>query len=352
MIFDLKLIILPVLAALVTYVSMPFIRKLSVKIGNIDTPREDVRKLTKVPIPNGAGLAIFIGFLVAALLLGNFSNEMIGLLIAGTLLIGIGLIDELYDVPSKVQLLAQFVAAIIVIAAGVRVDLIGNFGNGNDGLFFLGWMSIPFTLIWIVGVTNAIRVLDGIDGLCAGVAGISAWTMGIVALMNGRTEPAALGFILGAVAFAYLPYNFSKNRDRKIFMAESGSSFLGFVLAVVGIMGSVKTAAAFSMIVPLIALIYPIFDIAFAFGRRILAGKNPFKADGMHLHHRLLRKGLSHRQSACVFYLASVVLGILAILSSKMDGRSVIYLFVGTFVVFIGLLWKFGLISFGKKEQN
>lgn len=344
-------ILIVAIAFAVTAAIMPLIRKLSIKIGNIDVPRVDARKLTKVAIPNGAGAAIFLGFLVATLLLGDFSSEITGLLIAGALLVVVGLIDELYDVSSKVQLLAQFVAAIIVIVAGVRIDFIGNFGSGNDGLFFLEWMSIPVTLIWIVGVTNAIRVLDGIDGLCAGVAGISAWTMGIVALMTGRTDPAVLSFVLGAVAFAYLPYNFSKNPNRKIFMAESGSSFLGFALAVVGIMGSVKTAATFSIIVPIIALIYPIFDIMFAFGRRIAAGKNPFEADGLHLHHRLLGKGLSHRQAACVFYAASIALGALAILSTKIDGQSVIYLFVGTLVVFMVLLWKFKLISFGKKKK-
>ena len=335
----------------ITAAIMPLVRKISIKIGNIDTPRNDVRKLTKFAIPNGAGASIFIGFLMAALINGNFSTETIGLLVAGLVLVVLGLIDELYDVPSKVQLLGQIVAAIIVIVAGVRVDVIGNFGNGNDGLFSLGWMSIPFTLIWIVGVTNAIRVLDGIDGLCAGVAGISAWTMGIVALMTGRPNSAMLSFILGAVAFAYLPYNFSKNKNRKIFMAESGSSFLGFALAVVAIMGSLKTAAAFSMLVPIIALIYPIFDIMFAFGRRIAAGKNPFKADGMHLHHRLLGKGLSHRQAACVFYAATLILGVLAICSTKMDGRSVVFVFIATVAAFLFLLWKFKLISFSKNKK-
>ncbi len=347
-----RIIIFTLIAFIVTSVLMPLVRKLSVKIGNIDTPKKDVRKLASHAVPNGAGLAIFAGFLVASLATGNLSPGLIGLLVAGFILLLVGFIDELYDVPSVVQFLGQILASIIVIVSGVRIDVIGNFGAGNDGLYFLESLSIPFTLLWIIGVTNAIRVLDGIDGLCAGVTGIIAWTMGVVALMTGRTEPAILGFILGAVAFAYLPSNFSKDKDRKIFMAESGSSFIGFTLAVVAIMGSAKTATTFSMLVPIIALIYPIFDIAFAFGRRILAGKSPFKADGMHLHHRLIKKGLNHKQATLVFYVATAILGILAVCSTKMDERSVIYVFLTTLVAFIILLWKFGLITITRPNNK
>ena len=134
-------------------------------------------------------------------------------------------------------------------------------------------------------------------------------------------------------------------------MAESGSSFLGFALATVAIMGSIKTATTFSMLVPIIAFIYPLFDITFAFCRRLAAKTSPFKADGMHLHHRLLKKGLSHVQATSVFYAASIILGILAVCSTKMDGKSVIYVFLTTLAVFIFILWKFGLIGIAKKKN-
>lgn len=169
--------------------------------------------------------------------------------------------------------------------------------------------------------------------------------------MTNRPESAMLGFILGASAFAYLPYNFSKDPNRKTFMAESGSTFLGFSIAVVSIMGSVKTATVFSILAPVIVLIYPLFDIIFAVGRRLACGKNPFAADGMHLHHRLLKKGLSHAQATCVFYLASIILGILAICSTKMQERNVVYMFLITILVFIVLLWKFKLITFPQKKK-
>ncbi len=346
-----KLILLPLLAASITAAIMPFIRKISIKVGNIDAPKQEVRKLTTFAIPNGAGVAIFIGFLATTVFVGDFSSQTIGLLVAGLLLVIVGLMDELYDIPSIYQLIGQILAAVIVIIAGVRIDFIGNFGSGNDGLFFLRSLSIPFTLLWIVGVTNAIRILDGIDGLCAGVVAIVAWTMGVVSLMINLPGTAVLSFILGAVAFAYLPYNFSKNKEKKIFMAESGSSFLGFGLAVLAIMGSVKTAATFSMLVPIIALIYPIFDTVFAVARRLAAGKSPFKPDGRHLHHRLLGMGLSHKQATFVFYAASLVLGGLAIASTRLDGRSVVYLFLSTMLVFVLLLWKFGLISFRIRKK-
>lgn len=342
---NLKIFILPICAAVITIITIPLARKFSIKIGNVDKPKQDVRKLHSFDIPLGAGIAIFLGFLIATLLSGSLSSEIVSLLIAGLLLIIIGVVDELYDISSFARILGQVVAAIIVISAGVRVDVIGNFGNGNDGLFFLKSLSIPFTLCWIVGVTNAIRILDGIDGLCAGVTGIAAWTLGIVALITGRTEASILSFILGAVAFAYLPYNFSKNPKYKTFMAESGSSFLGFTLAVVSILGSVKTAAAFSMLVPIIALIYPLFDTIFAITRRLIAKKSPFQADGMHLHHRLLNMGLSHKQATFIFYLASIILGILAVLSTKMSGVSVIFVFFATLIIFILILIKFGLVN-------
>lgn len=349
---NLKIFFLSLFAATVTAAILPLVRKFSIKIDNVDKPRKDARKLHSVAIPNGAGIAIFIGFLVAVLFIGNLSTETIGLLLAGLLLVVVGVFDEIYDISSTKRLFAQIIAAIIVISAGVRIDVIGNFGSGNDGLYFLETLSIPFTLLWIILVTNAIKILDGIDGLCAGVAGIIAWTLGLVAFMTVRPESAMLGFILGASAFAYLPYNFSKNPNRKTFMAESGSTFLGFALAVVSIMGSVKTAAAFSILVPVIVLIYPLFDITFAVCRRLACGQNPFAADGMHLHHRLLKKGLSHVQATCVFYAASLILGVLAVCSTRMDERAVVYVFLATLLIFVFLLWKFGLIVFSRNKKK
>lgn len=345
-----EIITLPIIAFAVTAIIMPLVRKLSIKIGNVDKPREDCRKIHSYAIPNGAGIAIYAGFVVATLLLGGLSIEIVSLLIAGLLLVIVGTFDEKYDMSSFSRILFQVLAATIVIAAGIKVDVIGNFGNGNDGLFYLGFLSIPFTLFWIVGVTNAIRILDGLDGLAGGVTAISALTLGVVALITGRNDAAILSFILCAVSIAYLPYNFSKNPKRKTFMADAGSNFLGFALATVSIMGSVKTAAAFSMIVPIMVLIIPIFDTLFAIARRLIAGKSPFKADGMHLHHRLLKMGLSQTKVTGIFYVASILLGILAIFSTKMSGFSTVAVFIVAGLVFIMVLVKFKLIRIFRRR--
>lgn len=340
-----RIIILSILAAAITYVAFPIVRKFSIRIDNVDRPKDDARKIHSHAIPNGGGIAIYIGFLVAATIFGNFSAEIIGLLVAGAALVVVGILDEIYDLSSITRLLTQTCAAAIVIIAGVRVDVIGNFGAGNDGLFSLGLLSIPFTIFWIVGVTNAIRILDGIDGLAAGVTGIASWTLGTVALMTGRPDAATFSFILGAVAFAYLPYNFSSNPKRKMFMADSGSTFLGFALAVVSVMGSVKTAAVFSMLVPIMVLIIPIFDTLFAIGRRLLAGKSPFSADGLHLHHRIMKKGLNQHQTVLIFYAVSIILGVIAVLSVGVNGAVAAVICLATISVFICALWKFGLFK-------
>lgn len=338
-----KIIILPILAALITCIFMPMARRFSIKIGAVDKPNNS-RKIHSSAVPYG-GIAIFAGFLAAVLFFNNTSPEILGFLIGCMVLIGVGFLDDVFDLSPFARIFGQVLAALIVIAAGIRVDVIGNFGNGNDGLFSLGVFSLPFTLLWIVGITNAIRILDGLDGLASGVTGIAAWTLGIVALLTGRYDTAVLSFILGAVAFAFLPYNFSDNPDRKVFMGDVGSNFFGFAIAVVSIMGTVKTAAAFSMLIPILVLAVPIFDTVFAIIRRIISGKSPFQADRMHLHHRIMDSGLGHKKTTFVIYGISLVLGAISIISVSVNPGIIPIMFAVTAISFVLFLWKLGLIK-------
>ena len=342
-----KIIILPLLAALITFLIMPIIRKLSQKVGAVDVP--NARKVHKKSVPSSGGVAIFFGFLIATLFFNSTAPEIIGFLIGGTVITGIGLLDDIFDLPPIAKFFGQILAALIVISAGVRIEFVGNLGSGNDGLYYLGFLSLPFTFLWIIGITNAINFLDGLDGLAGGVTGIAAWTLAIVSLLSGRYDAAVLSFTLGAAAFAFLPYNFSNNPRKKIFMGDAGSNFLGYSLAVLSIMGMVKIAAAFSMLVPVMILAVPIFDTIFAIIRRLLSGKSPFEADGSHLHHRIIGKGLSHKKTILIIYGTSIILSIISILSMKIDNIGALYIFLITILVFLFLLWRLGLIRIKNK---
>lgn len=336
-----KLIILPLTAAIVTLLLTPTVRRLTTRYGAIDLPSK--RKIHKEAIPSSGGLAIFFGFLFAALFLNRPTPEILGFLIGANIITAIGLLDDIFDFPPATKFFGQILAALVVINAGVRVEFITDIINNHGTTFSLGFLSLPFTFFWIIGITNAINFIDGLDGLAAGVSGIAAWTLGIIALASGRYDAAVLAFTLGAASFAFLPYNFSKKM--KIFMGDSGSNFLGFSLAVVSIMGMVKVAAAFTMLLPIVILAVPIFDTLFAIVRRILAGKSPFEPDISHLHHRISGLGFSHRQTALIIYAISIVLSGIAVLSLSLSQKYSAILLISAGVTLVAAAWILGLFK-------
>ncbi len=343
-----KLFILPLFAAVVTMILLPIVRRLSQKVGAMALPNE--RKQHGFAVPQSGGVAIFFGFLIAILFFNRTSPEVLGFLLGGTVITGIGLLDDIFDLPPITKFFGQILAALIVIYSGVRIEFVGNPADG--GLINLGFLSLPFTFIWIVGVANAINFLDGLDGLAAGVSGISAWTLGMVALLSGRYDAAVLAFTIGAAAFAFLPTNFSQNCNRKMFMGDAGSNFLGYSLAVVSIMGMVKVAAAFSMLLPMLVLAIPIFDTGFAIVRRLLSGKSPFEPDSAHLHHRIMHKGFSHKQTAFIIYGVNIILGVIAILSTHMTNPQAVTTFAITAGILFAIAWRLGLIDIKKKAKS
>jgi len=341
-----KMIILPILAAVLTALFTPIIRNFSTKVGAVAVP--NARKIHKNVVPSGGGLAIFAGFLVAALFFNRTSPEILGFLIGGTVITGIGLLDDIFDLPPATKFFGQILAALIVIYSGVRIEFVANPAGG--GLVNLGFLSLPFTFLWIVGLANAMNFIDGLDGLAAGVAGISATTLGVVAMLTSRYDTAVLSFTLAAAAFAFIPFNFSDKK--KIFMGDSGSNFLGYSLAVVSILGMVKVAAVFSMLVPILILAIPLFDIAFAIVRRLLAGKSPFEPDSLHLHHRIMNKGFTHKQTTLIIYGINIILGVIAILSTQMTDRQAIYTFCAVVVVLVVSAGIMGLIKVERKGHH
>jgi len=343
-----KLIILPLLAAIVTLIITPTIRNLSIRYGAIDVP--DERKVHKLPVPSSGGVAIFFAFLFAVLFFNRPSPEILGFLIGATILTCFGLLDDMFDLPPMTKFFGQVLATLVVIYSGVRVEFISDILQNHGQTVSLEFLSLPFTFFWIIGITNAINFIDGIDGLAAGVSGIAAWTLGVVALMTGRYDAGVLAFTLGAAAFAFLPYNFSKTK--KIFMGDSGSNFLGFSLAVVSILGMVKIAAAFTMLLPIVILAVPIFDTLFAIIRRLIAGKSPFEPDSSHLHHRIAKLGFSHRQTAVIIYLISLILAIVSIVSLNIATKYSVVLLISSAAFLILGAWFLGLFRSEIKPLN
>ncbi|MBQ5759458.1 MAG: undecaprenyl/decaprenyl-phosphate alpha-N-acetylglucosaminyl 1-phosphate transferase [Schwartzia sp.] len=298
------------------------------RTGAYDAP--DARKVHEHPIPRIGGLGIYIAFMAAVLLVngiygrnGEIEHGILGILAGGTVIVLVGLIDDYKNLPAKVKLLGQIAAAAVtVVLFDVRIDFITDpFGD----YIYLEFMAIPATIFWIVGITNTVNLIDGLDGLAAGVATIASMTIFLVSLQFGFEPIAVLTAALAGSAFGFLYYNFNPAR---IFMGDTGSMFLGFILAGISVFGAVKSAATIALIVPILALGLPILDTTFAIVRRKRAGVPIFKPDRGHLHHRLLDLGFSQRQAVLLMYVISALLGLAAIALTEVDTGTAAVIFV------------------------
>lgn len=315
-----------VLALITTFVITPYTIKLARKLGAVDTPK-DARRVNKVTMPRLGGLAIIAGFIVSIIYLliilsvegsinlleDNNHMKLIGFLIGGLIISIVCFIDDLKDLPPLVKLGAQIVAAIVVVGFGLRIE--------NINIPFLYKIGLPnafsiiLTIGWIVGITNAINLIDGLDGLSSGVALISCVSMLIIFALNGSPIIAIL--LITALAGAlsgFLPFNFN---PAKTFMGDTGSNFLGYCLAVISIFGVAKTYTLVVIVAPLIVLALPVVDTIVAIIRRIIKGKSIkaiMKADKGHLHHTLLKHGFSQKEAVFVMYGVTAALGLFAII--------------------------------------
>ena len=302
-----------IIAAAVALLVTPGVIFFAKKTGAMDAP--DARKVHKRPIPRIGGLGIYIAFMAAMLTIVNevpvepdVAFELEGLVVGGSLIVLLGLIDDYKNLPAKVKLLGQIVAAcVLVIGFDVRIDFITDpFGD----YLFLEWFAIPATVFWIVGITNTVNLIDGLDGLAAGVACIASTTIFLVALQQSIMFVAVFCAAIAGAALGFLYYNFNPAR---IFMGDSGSMFFGFMLSGISVIGAVKSAATIALIVPILALGLPILDTTFAIIRRYRGGVPIFKPDKGHLHHRLLDLGFTQRQAVLLMYVISALLGLSAV---------------------------------------
>lgn len=290
----------------------PLAIKLAPKIGAIDIPKDNRRMHTRA-MPRFGGMAIYIGTVGSMLIFLPYSNSLMGLIAGGTLMLIVGVIDDIKGMPAKVKLGFQVLCAIILFMFSTRISFITNpFG---EGYYFLPWIvSLIVTVIWVVGITNTINLIDGLDGLAAGVTFIASISIAYIAYIDSRIEICMAMLAIAGSSLGFLPYNFNPAR---IFMGDGGSLFLGFMIAGLSVIGPLKSATIVATIVPVLVLGLPIFDTAFAILRR-LANKRPImEADKGHLHHRIMAVGFGQKRTVLMLYGISGVMGVAAILMSR-----------------------------------
>lgn len=304
-----------VLGFLFTLILIPIVKRIAVACGALDKP--NARKVHQVPIPLWGGLGVSIGYFLSlgaviwlsssfrAALTDNMISQLIGMTIGGVLIVIVGMIDDRFGMPAKVKLALQLIIGAVMYYFGIRIDYIAVPFYGV--CFLSAWQSIAVTLFWIAGITNALNLIDGLDGLLAGVSFTVAAVFFVVSILKGQFVIALVMACLLGCSLGFLRYNFN---PAQIFMGDTGSLFFGLMFAGWSIIGLLKSTATFAFVLPLFLMAVPIFDTAFAIVRRLIAHKPIFQADKGHLHHRLLALGLSQRQVVLVIYAINTLFGL------------------------------------------
>lgn len=313
-------------ASLVTVLVLtPFVIKFAVWFGAVDKP--NARKVHEKIMPRLGGLAIFIGVIAGYLAGGLYEQKINTISVGAVLIVIIGIFDDKYELSAKVKFLGQLIVAVLILASGLKIELITI---PYIGSYELGFWSYPLTVFWIVAITNAINLIDGLDGLSAGVSAIGIATIGVMALLAGKSLILMLSVILLGSIIGFLFYNF---HPAKIFMGDTGALFLGYSISILSLLGLYKSVTLFSFLVPIIILGVPVFDTTFAIIRRIV-NKKPISApDKSHLHHRLLALGLSHRNTVLAIYAFGILFSVCAVIVSETTLWGSIFIIFGLLII-------------------
>lgn len=337
-----------IIGAIISYLLgvfiVPLVISYSKKQGLVDEPNE--RKIHKKPISRLGGVAIWSSTMFTFLFLVLLSyypygSLLSGILLGGSLMFFLGLIDDIYTLNAKFKLFIQIAIASLVYLLGVKID---SFINPFGGDIQLGHFSYIFTILWIVGISNAVNFIDGIDGLAGSVITVNSITLGIVAVAMIPPNPmsALIAFILAGSMLAFLTYNFN---PAKIFMGDSGALFAGFLLATLSITGVMK-AATLAILLPFVVLAVPIIDITYSSLRRISKGTSPFVADAEHIHHKLLKAGFTQNMTVAILTSVAIVAGAIA---SFFVGSIKHYIFY--IIALIVIMFVLNLISLLTKKN-
>ena len=311
---------------IISFAATPIVMSFAEKVGAIDMPGE-ARRVHNHPIPRMGGLAIFLGFLLSVLLFVPMSRPLEGVLLGSVIIVATGAVDDVVSLKAWVKLLLQIAAACVAVYYGVRIEVLGNLNifSSNDYVTLASW-SVPITVLWIVGITNSVNLIDGLDGLAVGVSTISSLTMLVIALLVADSSVAVVLAALVGACIGFMPYNLN---PAKIFMGDTGSLLLGYVLATMSVLGLFKFYALVSFAVPVLAIAVPLFDTIFAFFRRLIHGQNPMHPDRGHFHHRLIDMGLSQKQAVAVLYTISAILGLAAVVITTSGELKALILILG-----------------------
>lgn len=353
------------LAFITSFIMTPRTIKLAKRLGAVDSPKDE-RRINTTVMPRLGGLAVIAGFIVSIIYLLIISSiegklnlmqdgdnvKMVGFFLGMLVIVITGFLDDVKDLSPFVKLMLQIVAATIVMSSGVIIDSLKIGFIDNLGLTRV--FNIVLTMGWIVGITNAINLIDGLDGLSTGISIISCVSLLIIFALNGSTliSIILITALIGALV-GFLPYNYN---PAKTFIGDTGSNFLGYMLSIISIFGVAKTYTAIVIVLPLVVLAFPVLDTLFAIGRRIIKGKSfkaIFKADAGHLHHKMIRMGFSQKQAVLILYAFSASLGIFAIILMK-DGIVKALSFILVLVAVVALGYKEMLnhmIEENKKEK-
>jgi UDP-GlcNAc:undecaprenyl-phosphate GlcNAc-1-phosphate transferase len=287
-------------------------------------------------------VAIFLAFAAAVAVGGGLAGrEVVGILSAGMLVVLLGVVDDRVRLRPRAKLLGQVLAAAFLVY-GFDLQISSIYSPLGDRYVQFGLWAGPLTIFWLVAFTNAVNLIDGLDGLAAGISSIASLTLLIVAIQQGFASAVVVTAALAGAAIGFLRYNFNPS---KIIMGDAGAMLLGFTLAAISVHGMMKTTATIGVAVPVMALGLPIMDTTFAIIRRVASGRSIGEADKDHLHHRLLRLGLSHRTTVLVMWAISAWLGLSAVALTEVSAGEALVI-VG--VVFVGIIWgarKMGLLK-------
>ena len=301
-------------SALLSFILTPAVSVLAHKIGAIDVPKDD-RRMHNHPIPLIGGLAVYGGIVFSTLAFGYFDHTTVAVLFGGLLIVAVGVLDDVFDVKPYVKLIVQLAAALVAVWQGVRIPWINFFGHYIE----LGMWSIPITVIWIIGLSNAINLIDGLDGLSCGISAICSFSLLLITIVSGSPITAVfLCAVITGACFGFLPFNSS---PAKIFIGDTGALFLGYALAVISVDGVFKLHAVLIFIIPVIVFGLPLFDTFFAIFRRLKNGQAPWHADHGHIHHRLIAMGFDHKQAVRILYAVCATLGLSAVLLTVENGE-------------------------------
>ncbi|MFC2947539.1 glycosyltransferase family 4 protein [Virgibacillus sediminis] len=332
--------ILPlIICFIVALILTPFVKKLAIKVGAVDQPNN--RKVHAKVMPRMGGLAIFLSFLLGVVLYMPDTIRAWPILLGAFIIIAIGMMDDLMELSAKTKFGGQLIAALVTVLGGVQIEFITlPFGDRIE----FGYFAIPLTILWIVGITNAINLIDGLDGLAAGVSAIAMMTISGMAISMGNEFIALIGLLLLGSTLGFLVYNF---HPAKLFMGDTGSLFLGYMISVLAVMGLFKNVTVVSLAVPIIVLGIPILDTSFAIIRRIVQKKPLSAPDKSHLHHCLLRLGFTHRQTVVMIYALSGLFSVAAISMASSTVWGSILIMTGLLIIVELIVEVTGIIGNG-----